>query len=913
MKEIIRYFILVLIGIGSVYYVNTQFHTSLQDVKNQFDKTELASLEELAFNIERTIYKTANNKSIITALSQDASKRDELERLLETMAISKYKYAYVVTKNENDRLTFLLDGALNQKASYMEPFFSQNKEWDTIFKDGKAIYFQEQGVESVWMTYLYPLKHEGKIEAVLAIDFSKQVILETLSFFDPLQGLLDTILIGFIIILLLSIIFAIQYYLKNKESLKHKQEALETQEFFKEVFDSQSSIVVTVQNDKITNVNKAFFDFFGIKTIKEFEEKYHSLSALIQPIEKENANEHSYEASINNHIFTVTTKDIIFKNEPLMIVSLSDVTQLEKATEDAKQANKAKSEFLAKMSHEIRTPMNAIIGLTSLMLDSDGKEKNVDFLQKIKTSSHSLLTIINEILDFSKVEAGKLELYNTCFELSSLVEKLKSMFEYQAKEKNLDFTILVDESLPKCLISDSGRLEQILVNLIGNAFKFTQKGSIELLIKGSNNPNFNTIFIIKDSGIGIAKEKQNTLFEAFVQADNSITRKYGGTGLGLAITKQIISLMNGEVELESTQNIGTTFIIKLNLEHRNNCDVCTKPIVPSPKKQLKLYQNISILIAEDNALNQEVIKGMLNPFGFEITIVDNGQKCIDECKMKMYDLILMDINMPIMGGYEATGKLKEMGYKTPIIALSANARAEDVLKSLECGMVDHISKPIDKDILYSTITKYLANKEITIKSTQNEGEDEAFKFETLNAKALLDDISNNTTLFETLLGRFVEDYQDYEIVSKKLFSDNDEKAIKDYFHKFKSTSGSIRTLKLFPFVEEYYESLQNGERKTFLEEQIAVETIKVVDELKIFLVNQKLKSTIDVVDEEGEYLLDYSELQLALESKNFTKIKSALALLDGSKLSKKEKTIFEKVSELIKNYKFNEALEVIKK
>lgn len=913
MKEIIRYFILVLIGIGSVYYVNQQFNSSLQDVKNQFDKTELASLEELAHNIDRTIYKTAKNKSIITALSQDPSKRDELERVLETMAISKYKYAYVVTKDTNDRLAFLLDGSLEQKASYMEPFFSQNNEWDTIFRDGKVIYFQEQGVESVWMTYLYPLKYDGKIEAVLAIDFSKQVISETLSFFDPLKELLDTILIGFIIILLLFIVFAIQYYLKNKENLKHKQEVLETQEFFKEVFDSQSSIVVTVQNDTITNVNQAFFDFFGIKTIKEFEEKYHSLSALIKPIEKENTNKHSYEAFINNHIFTVTTKDIIFKNEPLMIVSLSDVTQLEKATEDAKQANKAKSEFLAKMSHEIRTPMNAIIGLTTLMLDADGKEKNVDFLQKIKTSSHSLLTIINEILDFSKVEAGKLELYNTCFELSSLVEKLKSMFEYQAKEKNLDFTILVDESLPKCLIGDSGRLEQILVNLIGNAFKFTQKGSIELLIKGSNNPNYNTIFIIKDSGIGIAKEKQNTLFEAFVQADNSITRKYGGTGLGLAITKQIISLMKGEIELESTQNIGTTFTIKLHLEHRNNCEICTKSALPSPKKQLKNYQNISILIAEDNALNQEVIKGMLNPFGFEITIVDNGQKCIDECKMKMYDLILMDINMPIMGGYEATGKLKEMGYKTPIIALSANARAEDVMESLECGMVDHISKPIDRDILYSTITKYLTTKEVPTKNLQEEEDEDSFKFETLNAKALLDDISNNTILFETLLARFVEDYQDYEIVSKKLFSDNDEKAIKDYFHKFKSTSGSIRTLKLFPLVEEYYESLQNGERKRILEERITTETITVVDELKIFLVNQKLKSTIDVVDEEGRYTLDYSELELALESKNFTKIKSALALLDGSKLLKKEKMIFEKVSELIKNYKFNEALGVIKK
>jgi signal transduction histidine kinase/CheY-like chemotaxis protein len=933
MKEILRYFALILIGLSVIYYFNREFKTGLDEVQKQFDKTELTYLEELAVNITRTLQTESNKESLFEFLSSNPSKRITLERILETIAISKYKYAYVVTKNENGRLVFLLDGALKDKSSFLEPFFSQSEEWDKIFETSKPIYFQEKDIDSIWMTYLYPIKKDNKIEAILAIDFSKKTITDTLNYFIPLQEFLDNLLTVFIISFILLIIFILQYLLKNKESLKHKQEIIENQEFFKEVFDSQTSIIVTIQNDKITNANKVFFDFFNVKSIDEFEERVGSLYVLIKPLEKFSIDtsrdnwilssletHKSYETKIGSNIFTVTGKNIIYQNEPLLILSITDVTKLENTMQEAKQANIAKSEFLAKMSHEIRTPMNAIMGLTTLMIESNIKEKNIDYLTKIKNSSNLLLNIINEILDFSKIESGKLELHNTSFQLISLVDKLKNIFEVQAKEKNLEFNILLDQSLPECLIADQVRLEQVLINLLGNAIKFTHSGNVELLIKSSNTSQCNIIFEIKDTGIGIAQEKQKLLFEAFVQADNSITREYGGTGLGLSITKQIVELMNGTIQLNSVENEGTIFTIKLFLEYDEQCIFYSENSENSVRNELLKYKDIFILIAEDNLFNQDVIKGILEPFEFNLTLVNNGKGCLEKCHSNKYDIIFMDINMPIMGGFESTQNIRDFGINTPIIALSANARKEDIQKSIDSGMNEHITKPINPNLLYSSMLKYLPiEKKHRLKKIHTEKDNsEKFTFNYFDGQKLLNELSFNIPLFETILKRFLNDYKNCKEIIENLQKEKDFEKMKDFFHKFKSTSGTIKAIKLFPLVDDYYELLQDGVKDDFSFEKIIQENENVISELNNFFNSKRKKeddkdlklekSQIDI-----NQLNNFDSLKIALETKNLNKIKVAFSEIDETKLSSENRIIFEHINSLIKNYKFNDALRILEK
>lgn len=932
MKEILRYFILIIVGSSIIYYFNKEFNSGLKEVQKQFDKIEIAYLEELAVNITRALQIESKEELLKDFLSKNSTKRVILERILETIAISKYKYAYVVTKNEKGRLVFLLDGSIENKSSFQEPFFSQAKEWETVFETAKPIYFQEQGINSIWMTYLFPIIKNNKVEAVLSIDFSKKTITDTLNYFVPLQDFLDNLLRVFIVSFILLLIFILQFFLKRKESLLHQQEVIENQEFFKQIFDSQTSIVVTIQNDKITNANKIFFDFFNVKNINEFEEKFHSLSRLLKPINKflidttqdnwllNSLKIHeSYEAQIKNNIFSITGKNITYHNEPLLILSMSDVTLLENAMQEAKQANRAKSEFLAKMSHEIRTPMNAIMGLTTLMIESKIKEKNIDYLTKIRNSSNLLLNIINEILDFSKVESGKLELHNTSFKVVSLVDKLKNIFEVQSKEKNLNFSILVDQSLPECLIADQVRLEQVLINLLGNAIKFTHAGNVELLIKSSNTKSSNIIFEIKDTGIGIAKEKQKLLFEAFVQADNSITRQYGGTGLGLSITKQIIELMNGTIELESIENEGTIFTIKLLLGYDNECIFYSENSVNSIRNELSSYKNISILIAEDNLFNQDVIKGMLELFEFDITIANNGKICFEYCQENQYDIILMDINMPIMGGYEATTNIREFGINTPIIALSANARKEDIQKSLDSGMSEHITKPIDSELLYKTFLKYLPlSKKHSSKVLSQTKSSEKFIFKYIDGQKLLHELSFNISLFETILKRFLDDYKNCKKAIEDLEKEKNPETIKDYFHKFKSTSGTIKSIELFSLVDKYYELLQeNKQDDSYLEKIIKANEDVILELDSFFETKQKkeeLKSLkVEEIQLSDESLHDFEALKISLETKNLNKIKEVFSQIDTTKLTPENKIVFEHINGLIKNYKFNDALRILEK
>ena len=389
-------------------------------------------------------------------------------------------------------------------------------------------------------------------------------------------------------------------------------------------------------------------------------------------------------------------------------------TIAELRTQIAEDAVKAKQQFLSNMSHEIRTPMNAIIGFTNVILKSKLNKTQKEYLNAIKVSGDALIILINDILDLAKVNAGKMTFEQSSFDLSSSISSILQLFESKITEKNITMQMNYDEHIPPMLIGDAMRLRQIILNLLSNAVKFTTKGSITINVKllSEDTEKANIEFTITDTGIGIAKDNLEQIFVSFEQANKETSRSFGGTGLGLAIVKQLVELQGGSIILKSEIGVGSTFGFVMNFEkiktalvidNNENHETISKELLKE-----RSIKNVKVLVAEDMPLNQLLIKIILQGFGFEIDIVDNGKIAIEHLQKNTYDIILMDLQMPELNGFEATAFIRhEMNSQTPIIALTADVTTVDVGKCLSVGMNDYISKPIDEDILYNKIVKYL--------------------------------------------------------------------------------------------------------------------------------------------------------------------------------------------------------------
>lgn len=445
-------------------------------------------------------------------------------------------------------------------------------------------------------------------------------------------------------------------------------------------------------------------------------------SLIVSPTHPNSSSDFSVDFSLKNHPISIALNGKVHfdaQGQPQrMIGILLDISEqkrkennLRAQSQRSEAANRAKSTFLANMSHEIRTPLGVILGYADLLLNpyETSKEELDQYLQRIIKNGQELARLIDDILDLSKVEEGRMDIEKKSFDLFELLHDITSSFEVKIQEKNISLTTTISAGVPSSIYSDPKRLRQILVNIVGNAVKFTESGGVQVLVNVVKSRNFpiQVNFRVVDSGIGISESRD--LFQPFHQEDPSTTRRFGGTGLGLALSKALAKTLGGDVELlESSAGMGSTFLVTIEIARPQTR---TTPLHPIPKAATSSPDELplnamKILVADDSKDNQLLIKRILQRCGASVTTVSDGALAVQEGTKEPYDAILMDMQMPVLDGYSATRKLRSMGIEIPIVALTAHAMQEEMQRSLAAGCTAHLTKPIDKGLLLSTLASY---------------------------------------------------------------------------------------------------------------------------------------------------------------------------------------------------------------
>ncbi len=635
----------------------------------------------------------------------------------------------------------------------------------------------------------------------------------------------------------------IQFELEETETnLKHQQFQLQS------VLDNTTSIIfIKDLHGKYTVANQRFMDLLQVNksqvigftdyhfTTKDQADYFSSLDAKViserKPIEVEQIIQ-----GPNGPVNLLLVKFPLFdQNNNVFGVSgiatdISERTQYQKdlinARQSAENAKLLQEQFLANMSHEIRTPMNGIQGMTNLLLESTLNNVQENYANIIKRSVNNLLVIINDILDFSKIQAGKLSIEEIAFDVKESVDNIKPMFAHRLKKKQLDFEIHIDKNVPNFLIGDPYRLNQVLVNLVGNAIKFTEKGKVVLGVSINNIAGNAGVlrFSVKDSGIGIEEDKLKLVFESFSQAGADVARKYGGTGLGLTISKQLVELQNGKIWVTSKAGEGSEFIFELPYRFAAETDV-------SGMRRLndidfsKLLSGKKVMVAEDNSVNQILIEHVLNSVGIFPTIVNNGREAIQKLKKgAAYDVILMDLQMPILDGYKTTDSIrKDLNISIPIVAMTATAMKGENEKCLEVGFTDYMSKPFEFVDLYKKLCKVLDVK--IIENVTNKTDVKQIE----NNTKVNDIKPYNLSYFEKILQK-----KDLVALLKPLYEslnteiqlivDSIESAdwetVSKLAHRLKSSVGYIKANDLLDMLQKIETNATNDEKRILLKNDI---------------------------------------------------------------------------------------------